>query len=626
MNIYFKRLVIDNFLSIGHADINLENAGYTLVNGKNNNTTDLAVSNGSGKSSIFEAIIWCLCGETLRGSKNVTNIFGNDGTVVTLTFSFDDKNYQILRSKDHSKYKTTLRIEVDGNDISGKGIRDTEKILSETLPELNVSFLGSVIILGQGMPLKFSNYSPSGRKEVLERLSKSDFMIEDLKNKLSDRKLILQTNQRKIEDEILVTKTSLNSCKELYENSQKELSNISSKESCTSDLERYKDSLNKLVAEKGLILETFNIASVDAEISKLESDKAVEFQKYTQEKSAKDDEKCRYQGQIQEKLLGTRNKIATLEKYLQEVENMTDTCPTCHQKLLDFVKPNVEKEQQEHTELMSQEIQLSAQLSEYLATYKTNCEKLEETYNKSILLIDKTLLELKTTRCNNVSKVTTLEEKIHNINNTIKDTETNLAIMNNKIIEVKERIQSYENQIDTYIQKLKTLEEQRADCQNRLSVISKFETLVKRDFRGYLLTNVISFINSRAKVYAKDIFDNDLIEFVLDGNNISITYQDKDYDNLSGGERQKVDLIIQFSIRDMLSEYLGFSSSILVLDEIFDAIDATGTDRVINLISTRFSDVNSIYIISHHAKELNIPVDNVVTVVKDTSGVSSVLQ
>jgi len=149
--------------------------------------------------------------------------------------------------------------------------------------------------------------------------------------------------------------------------------------------------------------------------------------------------------------------------------------------------------------------------------------------------------------------------------------------------------------------------------------------MLKRDFRGYLLSNVITYIDARAKTYAEDVFNTQDISFKLEGNNILITFQSKDYENLSGGEKQKVDLIVQFSIRDMLSEYMNFSSSILVLDEIFDNLDSTGCEKVINMISKRFSDINSIYIISHHAEELNIPVDSYLTVIKNSDGISSII-
>ena len=109
------------------------------------------------------------------------------------------------------------------------------------------------------------------------------------------------------------------------------------------------------------------------------------------------------------------------------------------------------------------------------------------------------------------------------------------------------------------------------------------------------------------------------------GNNIEISYCDKQYENLSGGERQKVDLIIQFSIRDMLSQFLNFSSNILVADEIFDNCDSVGCQKIINMISNKLTDVESIFIVTHHENELMIPYDSKLTVVKNNYGISEII-
>ena len=183
MDIKFKELHIKNFMSIGDAHINLSDCGFTLIEGINNNDSDNARSNGAGKSSIFEALVWALTGNTMRGNKDVVNYNGDDGAIVKVLFTVDKDTFLITRTKEHSKYKTNLLIEINGIDKSGKGIRDSEKLLAEYLPDLTSSLIGSVIVLGQGLPQKFSSNSPSGRKEVLERLFKSDYMIQDLKNR-----------------------------------------------------------------------------------------------------------------------------------------------------------------------------------------------------------------------------------------------------------------------------------------------------------------------------------------------------------------------------------------------------------------------------------------------------------
>ena len=157
-----------------------------------------------------------------------------------------------------------------------------------------------------------------------------------------------------------------------------------------------------------------------------------------------------------------------------------------------------------------------------------------------------------------------------------------------------------------------------------LEIVNKMNTLIKRDFRGYLLTNIIDYIANRIKEYSLTVFGTDDFIFDIDGNNIVISYDGKDYESLSGGEKQKADVIIQLSIRDMLCNYLNFSSNILVLDEITDSLDIVGSQNVLNLISSVLSDVESIYIISHHT-DFSIPWDEEITIIKGNDKISRIL-
>ena len=61
---------------------------------------------------------------------------------------------------------------------------------------------------------------------------------------------------------------------------------------------------------------------------------------------------------------------------------------------------------------------------------------------------------------------------------------------------------------------------------------------------------------------------------------------------------------------------------LIVLDEIFDNLDYIGCQRVLDLISNKLNDLDSIFIITHHENELDIPVDKTITIIKDIHGVS----
>ena len=66
----------------------------------------------------------------------------------------------------------------------------------------------------------------------------------------------------------------------------------------------------------------------------------------------------------------------------------------------------------------------------------------------------------------------------------------------------------------------------------KLDVDNKIDTLLKRDFRGYLLTNVIEFINSKVNYYCKHFIENGNISFVQSGNAINVIFNNKDYECL----------------------------------------------------------------------------------------------
>ena len=211
MIVKFHKIILEGFMSFGSAEVVLDNPGYTLVAGVNKNPADAALSNGSGKSSIFNGLSWCLTGETLNGLKNddVVNIHTDTGCKVELTFSIDEVEYKVTRYRKYPKLGNNLKIEVNGQDRSGATLSKSEEILESLVPDLTPDLIGSVILLGQGLPHKFSNNSPAGRKELLENLSKSNYMIQDIKNRLAKRDNKLADLMREQEDLELTTNTKL---------------------------------------------------------------------------------------------------------------------------------------------------------------------------------------------------------------------------------------------------------------------------------------------------------------------------------------------------------------------------------------------------------------------------------
>lgn len=619
MKIIFKKLKLYNFMSFKEATIDLDKTGYFLIKGINNNINDLAESNGSGKSTLFESLCWVLTGETVRGTKNVSNIFSNEGACVELTFSVDADDYKIIRKKDPSN----LFLFVNDENKSGKGIRDTEKIIEQYLPDLSSSLIGSVILLGQGMPQRFTNNSPSGRKELLEKLSKSDFMVCDLKEKVSNRKNFLTDEIRRLEDELLI----LNNNKQ---NIEKSILEIKNKISDLQSSEEMQLVLNNLISEKELKEEAFIDAQKNYDTIKASIKESQEKLDYLNPKIDKIDTDIENKfwyviEDIRNRLTSAEAKVEFAKQELKKAKSVKDVCPTCGQKLVGVEKPDISifedklsKEISERdiikTELDNKREELKNTLSEALSDlqnqknqYKENIRNnkiLEEKYEKLVNRLSPPLQNL-------VTKIAVMEKTIENRDILFNQYTEELNKNKNKLIEINNSLLYNNNEKDILT--------------DRLNIINKIFSALNKEFRGYLLTNIIQYINKTAKEYCKQVFDNDNLNFELDGNNISISYFGKEYENLSGGEKQKVDVIIQFAIRKMLSKYLNFSCNLLVLDEITDFLDKQGVESILNLISENLKDTPAIYFITHH-EDLSFPYDGEITVIKNSDGISVLVQ
>lgn len=602
-------------MSFGYAELDLDNQGFVRIDGINNSLIDGATSNGAGKTSCFEAIMWCLQGETIRKSKQVTNINGDDGAYVELDFTADGTDYKLIRTKDHSKYKTNLKIFINGEDKSGKGIRDSEQYLTQYLPELSAQMISSVIILGQGLPMRFTNNTPAGRKEVLESLSQSDFMIEDLKAKLLKRKSVLQDTLNNLNLEQARCQTEKNLIQNIITQTEHQLKNLVVPDvKKLAEIQINIDNLNRVLSEneaqQGIYEQTLYTLM----------NKSREYQdaKLAEIKAIPND------NELNAKEYSLSNEIKIYRNIIAEKEKVTDVCPTCGQKIEGVVIPDTSQEK----------IKCEALCAE-LANVKNEHIKFNNSVDKLRKDIDEKYSKFNKENDENISKI---KDLIKLYQKEIAEVSLNLSELKAKEQSISYAIDTYENnkvefenRITEKTNRLNELTSNELHNQNEIDLIkqkididNKIDIALKRDFRGYLLTNVIDFINSKVNYYCKYFIENGDIKFTQSGNAINVIFNGKDYECLSGGERQKIDIIIQLALRDMMCTFMNFSSNILVLDEITDFMDNQGSNKLINTISSLIQDVSSIFFVTHHT-ELNLPYDKIITVIKDKTGISKLI-
>ena len=612
MLLRFVSVKIHNFLSLGDVATVLEDNGLVLVEGHNNNSVDQAYSNGAGKSSIFNAICWALTGETAQGvSTDIINLYGDGSCEVQLEFYANTDHFIVTRRK--TATKSSLKVTKNDKDISGKGVRESSKVFADELQDLTGDLIGNVIILGQGLPHKFSNNTPAGRKELLEKLSKSDFMVEDIKDRLGKRKEELSTKIKGYKDQILTENTKLGMYEEAIADCRAKLEGL--EQVSFESIQVLEQQIAKQQAAKESVEQ--QIAALATQISNATDQLACLNEDSAAELAALNEQQQEAVYPLEQRCTSISAQLEELSFKIQHAND--DVCPTCGQKI-----PNKEHVDEQpllalQADLKEEYKTLEDQLHTIHQNFQAKRDEIQKKYSSSALR-DK-ISSLNITR-------TSLQEDV-------KVSDRQLQTLNTELATLKFEQESYqssklqlEQTLNLNIQrKTATNEsivyynEEMEELTQHLEVVNQMLNLVKRDFRGFLLTNVIRFVQAKVSEYSKVVFGSDSIGFTLLDNNIEITYCSKPYENLSGGEKQKVDLIIQFAIKDMLSQYLNVHCNLLVLDEIFDNLDAVGCQKILDLIST-FDDISSVYVISHHADELQISYDSKMVVVKDSSGVS----
>ena len=622
LNIQFKKITLHNFGSYSHAEVNLENRGFCLVLGKNNCAKDNAESNGSGKSFIWSGICYALTGETINGlTKNLRNINVSDTEMyVQLEFNVDGNSYVIKRGQTGNP--KTLALFKNGIDISGKVYTETEaKVLAE-LPELTKDLIANTIILGQGMPSKFSSFNPSGRKELLEKLTKSDYMIEDIKTRVANRLQELNNSVRAYDDSLLVANSQLAMNAATLDKVTKQIAGAV-KPDYQSDIDNIGAQIakeNDVVAEltKQLADKEAELEKANASLLQITSGKADRVTQLNEGYNKKYNE-------ITKEKLSIEAQISALSREIKTLESITDVCPTCHQKIPGRVKPDTAAQKESVAKLTeSLESRIKPALADCAAKYNNYMAQINAEFNEflakataDVASLKKQSAELKNSIQQHNSTIGSLQTKKTKLEYEQKNYDSWLQGLSDTKASAEAAIGELKNNIQK-------VADERAEVQKHLAVVKKMETLTKRDFRGYLLANIISYINQTAKDYSKLVFGTEDLDVYIDGNNLDISYCGKMIDNLSGGEKTRVDLILQLAIRNMLKNYLNFNSNIIVLDEITDFLDKTSCKAIMGLIEKELVNIESVFIISHHADELELPVDGVLQVVKDENGISSI--
>ena len=573
MNVRFKSLTIKNFMSLVNETIDLEDLGVVLVKGINN-YDPLFKSNGSGKSAIFDSILWVLTGYTSRGSSNVSNRhIDPTGAYVEILLYIDQDEYVITRTDGYKDFGKSIIIHKNGEDISGSTLTKSKEVLKSQLSFITYDVLTSIIILSQGLPGRLSNLKPSDRKSRLEYLSNTDGILEEIQSKLQNAHSELSTEIANENMEQSKVTASINT-------------NQSTIDSCDSKI----DEINKYNENNSNITQEV-IDGYKSKIEEYKSSIQVLREKYSTFVKMESD-------LISQKNIHNSN-LNELERKVKEYENQVrslsdNICPLCKSKLSDASELRI------HAELEIADLNLKcSEEARILKELNSKVIPSSDLYNQKMIELDSEIVSM--TRV--IDEFTRMSSSIESYNTTKEECQSKIDELEIGLVEINKKLSELNKSMEIY---------------------NFFKSAVSRKFRNFLLDGVLQYLNQRLEYYSKYLFSNgQIVKLESNGNNIDIRLGDAYFEDLSGGEGRRVDIILQLAQRDLSRTESGFSCNLLVLDEILDYLDSDGIYSVLNMLEKESSNVDSLLIVTHK-DELSVPNDSTITVVKGSDQLSHI--
>ena len=647
MNIKFKSIDIYGFRSLNKVSVSLNNQGIVIVKGINE-YEDKATSNGSGKSSIFEALIYAVFEETSSGEKDVENRILKDGYSIDLKFDIDNDHYRIFRQC--KKDKSTVSFYKNEEDISARNKTDTNKLIQNTL-NINKNIFLDSIFLSQNAVTNLASLSPTARKERLEILTNTDQIIEEFKEKIKERQNQYEANCvdcRSNIDKNNGKKESLNNqIQQLQYKIEEQKQEIERKKQLgdIKDIEQQIDKLNE------------NIRNNEESISAVE-ESIINIDNSIKEFNNKIEEYNNQYNELQTKILQKQSDISSLqfdltkqdsekqhiqqdiERIKQEIEKIknSDTCPTCGRKYDNINEEHINQLIQEKNNLIKdntikiQEIEkVKDEINSKLYLENNIYEGLHLSANEinSYITPIKEQIQIKeaektTTNMLKIQKNNEINEYRQKINNLQNIKEELLKVENNNIKEYEDLITQYNNDTKILDKEINKLNEEYNKNDSYVQVIKNILQLITKEFRTYLLKNSIAYLNKHLQEYSMQLFSNekDVIKIEESDTKLNIYLGNATYESLSGGEKTRVNIALLLAQKSLANVIGNMTCNLIILDEILGYCDSEAESNVINLITNELDSLETIYMISH--KEIPIGYDNILTIVKDKNGLSQV--
>lgn len=563
--IQFGNIIIEGFCSIPYLELNLGSKGITVIRG----------ATGEGKTTILSALVWGAYGKNLKGKSDVNTWEkyrpkNYNGTKVEIYFGKDGKTHKITRCLKYkgevngAKGKDRLIYEIDAVEVSEKNKGEIQALINADLGMSYSLFMNS-ILFGQGMK-RLIQESSSNQKDLFEEIFELEYISKardiakgyytealreynEISQKYSSSKEKKQSIQRMLDDLKKQANHVKNDLSSRVKVLEKKLSLLAKA--------KKENELKETVTYKNRIEQRIQEARDNQKELLNKINDAKKKTRVSLEEFIGVIIKLLKRGDIKNSL----KRLMEVKKAFGDIERLQDKC---------------------------------SKLADKISNYRDKLEELrdqEYEANKVQRDIDSTHVEIKKL----------LSEKRAGVNlGLIKKYKTQLSTISDKL-------QSIESE----------MEEKRAKVDNYKWVMD--DPLGNRGIKAFLFESSLDILNETLESYSEVLGFSILFyvdiqgvkkdfntQIIMDGIEVS-------YEELSGGQKQLVNLAMAFAMNEVMTKAKGIN--IAFLDEVFENLSSEYVDLVIGLIRKIYKD-KTLYLISHQ-ESLPIPNARVLTVTRE---------